>query len=35
MMLDMDEKMPTARLIQTVPGFGIFLVVLVVEIEDI
>jgi len=35
-MLDMDEKMPTARLIQTVPGFGIFLAVLVaVEIEHI
>jgi len=30
------EKMPSAQLIQTVPGFGIFLAVLVaVEIEDI
>lgn len=30
------EKMPTAQLIQTVPGFGVFLAVLVaVEIEDI
>jgi len=33
---ELYEKMPTARLIQTVPGFGIFLAVLVaVEIEDI
>jgi transposase len=33
---ELYEKMPTARLIQTVPGFGVFLAVLVaVEIEDI
>jgi len=33
---ELYEKMPYARLIQTVPGFGVFLSVLVaVEIEDI
>ena len=33
---ELYEKMPYARLIQTVPGFGIFLAVLVaVEIEDL
>jgi transposase len=33
---ELCEKMPSAQLIQTVPGFGIFLAVLVaVKIEDI